>query len=74
MFIYFINFYKCFIYAFSRITILLTLILKATSSYNKWASKPFRADNNEFMKDNDGRANDTVVNLFKFNKSKNDKF
>ena len=64
------NFYRHFIQGFSKITALLTSLLKTIGSSEKLALKVFRADDNEVVKV-DSRANETVVNLFQNNKSKN---
>ena len=52
---------------FSKITVLFILLLKATE-LSDLALQIFKADNNEDIKIG-GRANETVVNLFKNNKS-----
>ena len=44
-------------------------MLKTTGSSNL-TSKAFRADNNEVVGDGGGRANETVINLSKNNKSR----
>ena len=69
IFIGFANFYRRFIRGFSRIAALLTSLLKTTES-SELASKAFRADDDEVV-DGGGRANETVMNLSKNNKSRN---
>ena len=69
MFIGFTNFYQYFIQSFSRITALFTLLLKATGLLD-WAPKTFGADNNKVVRVG-GRANRTVMNLSKNEKSRN---
>ena len=69
MFIGFANFYQRFIRAFNRIAAPLTSLLKTTGSSDS-ALKAFRANNNEVV-GGCSRANETVVNLSKNDKSKN---
>ena len=68
VFIGFANFYWRFIQGFSRIAVLLTSLLKTTGSSDESASKAFRADDDEVV---GGRANETVVNSSKNDKSRN---
>ena len=70
MFIGFVNFYQCFIQSFSRIVALFTSLLKTTGLSEELAPKTFRANNNEVVGVG-GKANETVVNLSKNNKSRN---
>ena len=69
MFIGFAKFYQCFIKGFSRIAALLTSLLKTIRLSNS-ASKTFRADDNKVV-GSGGRANETVRNLSKNDKSRN---
>ena len=68
VFIGFANFYQRFIQGFSRIVALLTFLLKTIGSSEKSTSKAFRADDDKIVGVG-GRANKTVVNLFKNEKS-----
>ena len=52
------------------ITVILIFLLKTTGLLNL-VLKAFRADDNKIIGDSDNRANKTVVNLSKNNKSKN---
>ena len=70
VFIGFANFYWRFIRGFSRIAAPLTSLLKITG-LSDLASKAFKVDNNEVVGSNSGRANETVLNLSKNNKSRN---
>ena len=70
VFIGFANFYQCFIQGFSKIAVSLTSLFKTTESSEKLAPKAFKADNNEII-GVASRANKTVVNLSKNEKSKN---
>ena len=70
-FIDFVNFYQHFIQSFSKIAILLILLLKATKSLNL-VPNVFRTNDNEVVGIN-GRTNITFKNLSKSKKSKNDK-
>ena len=70
-FIGFANFYRRFIQGFSRIAAPLTSLLKTTWSSDELAPKAFRADDNEVVGGGSGRANKTVVNSSKNNKSRN---
>ena len=64
------NFYWCFIWGFSKIAAPLTSLLKTTGS-SELAPKAFRAEDDEIVSGGgSGRANGTVVNLFKNEKSK----
>ena len=69
MFIGFANFYWRFIQSFSRIVALLTSLLK-TTELSESAPKAFKADDNEVVSGGSGRANGTVVNLSKNEKSR----
>ena len=69
MFIGFANFYQRFLWNFSKIVILLTLLLKTTISLD-FVLKAFKANDMEVVEISD-RANETLVNLSKNNKSKN---
>ena len=72
VFIGFANFYRCFIRGFSRIAALLTFLLKTIKSSDESASKAFRADGNKVVSGGgSGRANGTVVNSSKNEKSRN---
>ena len=62
MFIGFANFYQRFIQSFSRITVLLTSILKTTGSFKELALKTFRADDDEVVNNGISRVNKTVRN------------
>ena len=64
----FANFYQRFIQGFSKIAAPITLLLKGTGSSDS-ALKGFKADDNEVVGVG-GRANRTVVNLFKNEKSR----
>ena len=68
MFINFANFYWRFIQDFSKITLLFDSLLKIIG-LSKLALKVFKADNNKVIDGSDGRANKTVINLSKNNKS-----
>ena len=70
VFIGFANFYWRFIQGFSRIAVLLTSILKITRSSEKLALRAFRTDNNKVVRGGGSRADETVVNLSKNEKSK----
>ena len=69
MVIDFANFYWRFVQGFSKITTLLTLLLKVIELSNL-SPKAFGVDKNEFVK-LDSRANKIIVNLSKNKKSKN---
>ena len=70
VFIGFANFYQRFIQGFSRIAAPLTSLLKTTGSLES-APKVFRADDNKVVDGGGGgRANRTVVNLSKNEKSR----
>ena len=71
VFIGFANFYRRFIQGFSRVTALLTSILKTTESSGLVPSVLEAED--KFIGGGDGRADETARNLFKSKKSKNDK-
>ena len=73
VFIGFANFYQRFILGFSRIAPPLTSILKTSESPKELARKVFRADINEVVGGGGGRADETVRNLSKSKKSKNNK-
>ena len=68
MFIGFANFYWRFIQSFNRIAALFTFLLKSTGS-SKLVSKAFKADDDEVVGGNSGKANRTVMNLSKNEKS-----
>ena len=70
VFISFANFYRRFIQGFSRIAALLTSMLKTIRSSETSAPRIFRADNDEIVKDGGGRANETIVDLSKNEKSR----
>ena len=70
MFIGFVNFYQRFIRGFSKIVVLSISLLKTTGSSNL-GLKVFKADDNEVVGGGGDRANKTIVNLFKNNKSRN---
>ena len=70
VFIGFDNFYWRFIRGFSRIAVSLTSMLKTTGSSEESAPKAFRAGNNEVVGGGSSRADETVVNLSKNEKSK----
>ena len=69
VFINFANFYRRFIQGFSRIATPFTSLLKTTGSSEGSAPKAFRADDDEVVEVG-SRANETVVNLFKNEKSR----
>lgn len=46
-------------------------MLKTINSSRLLAPKVFRANNNKFVRSSSDRANETVLDLFKFKKSKN---
>ena len=60
IFIGFINFYQRFIQSFSRIAILLTLLLKTTRLLNL-VFKAFIANDNKIIKV-DNKTNKTIIN------------
>ena len=64
MFIGFPNFYQYFIQGFSKITALLTFMLKTTGSSKKSISKTFRANDNEVVGDG-SKTNETVRNSYR---------
>lgn len=68
MFINFVNFYKCFIWTFSKIFIPLSLILKITKLSKKLALKKFKAENNEIIWESDNKFDKTVKKLSKIRK------
>ena len=68
IFVWFTNFYQCFIQVFSKIAILLILLLKATGLSNL-APKKFRANNNKIVGIS-SRANEMVINSSKNNTSR----
>ena len=70
MFLDFVNFYWRFIQGFSKIDALFTSLLKISRLLNL-ALKAFNADDNKVVSNSDCRANKTIVNLSKNNKSKN---
>lgn len=71
VFIDFASFYWHFIQGFSRIAIILILILKSII-FLELALKMFIADSNEVVKDDsNAKANKTFKNFFKSKKSKN---
>ena len=65
MFIGFTNFYQRFIRGFTRITVLLTSILKIIRSSKELASKTFKINNNEVVGGGNDRANETIKNSFR---------
>ena len=67
VFIGFVNFYQCFIRGFSKIATPLISMLKTTRSSEKSAPRAFKAGNNKVV---EGGGNETVVNLFKNEKSR----
>ena len=69
VFIGFSNFYQRFIQGFSKISALLTFILKTTKSSEELALRAFKAGNNEVV-GGDNRIDKTVIDL---SKSKNEK-
>ena len=69
MFINFANFYRHFTQGFSRIAILLTFLFKTTGS-SKSVPKIFETDDNKVVGGDGGRANRTVMNLAKNEKSR----
>ena len=71
MFIGFPNFYWRFIQDFSRIAASFTSLLKTTRSSDKLTLKTFGTNDNKVVGGGSGRANETVVNLSKNNKSRN---
>ena len=74
VFISFANFYRRFICGFSRIAAPLTSMLKTTGSSEVLAPKVFRADDDEVVGGVGGRrVDETVKNLSKSKKSKNEK-
>ena len=70
VFIGFANFSWRFIQGLSKIDASLTSILKTTRSSEKLAPKVFKAGNDMVIRDGDGRADETVVNSSKNEKSK----
>ena len=70
VFIDFANFYRRFIRGFSKIVAALTSMLKTTGSSEELAPKAFRAGNDEVVGGGSSRADETVVNLSKNEKSK----
>lgn len=66
----FANFYQYFILDFDRIIIPFILILKRTESSKPLAPKAFKTNDNEVIRDNSSKANETVKNLSKFKKPK----
>ena len=62
VFIGFANFFQHFIQNLSKIAILLIFLLKTTKLSNL-ALKAFRANNNNVISSDNGKANKTVVNL-----------
>ena len=74
VFIGFANFYQRFIHGFKRIAAPLTSMLKTTGSSEVSAPKMFRADDDEVVGGVGGRrADETVKNLSKSKKLKNEK-
>ena len=72
VFIGFANFYRRFIRGFNETAAPHTSMLKTTGSSEESAPKAFRADGDEVVGgDGVGRANETVKNSSKSNKSKN---
>ena len=70
VFIGFDNFYRCFIQGFSKIAVPLTSMLKTTGSSEKLALRAFGAGNDEVVGGDGGKADKTVVNLSKNEKSR----
>ena len=70
VFIGFANFYQRFIRGFSRIAIPLTSMLKTIGLSEKSALRAFRTGNNKVVGGGGSRADKTVVNLSKNEKSK----
>ena len=68
-FIGFFNFYWRFIRGFSRIIALLTFLLK-TIRLSELAPKAFQANDNKVVDNGSGKANRTIVNLSKNEKSR----
>ena len=64
MFICFINFYWHFIQGFSKITALISFLLKIIESSNL-TSKMLKADNNKVISNSSSRTNKMVINLFR---------
>ena len=62
VFIGFANFYWRFIWGFSKIIVPLTFMLKTSGSSEKSAPKTFKANDNEIVGGDGGRANETVKN------------
>ena len=69
MFIDFAIFYQYFIQGFSKIATSLTLLLKVIG-LSDLTTKVFKFNNNNIVKVR-GKANETIVNSFKNNKSRN---
>ena len=69
MFLRFVNFNQYIIKDFSKIIVLLTLLLKEIGSLNS-TPKAFKFDDNKAVSVS-SRANQTIVNSSKNNKSKN---
>ena len=65
MFISFANFYWCFIQSFSKITILLTFLLKKPRTPKKLALKVFKTIYNKIVDSNSNRTHKTVRNWYK---------
>lgn len=63
MFISFFNFDWCFIQTFSRIAILVTLILKITELFKKLVLKKFKTNNKKIVGNGDSKINEMVIDL-----------
>ena len=70
VFIDFANFYWRFIQGFKKIAAPLTSMLKTTGSSEQSAPRAFRAGNDEVVRGNGGKADETIMNSSKNKKSK----